>query len=235
MAEHGFIRRNRTLGELLAELKSRLGFVAQGPGSAGNDPVLMSFLREAHDYVYGELKPSAMFNIGRIMLQKGSYLYDWHNDDTDEDIDPGMVSSLWIRKTLTERYELVQGVTQVDKMNQVRQMPRRYDTYNGQLIVWPIPDQIYELLIEHKVSQPRFTYEGDRPGVPDRLVFLYALANAKAHYNRPDAQLAGTTFNNMLAKEKTKQHENRRYLIDGDVDTTRTVEVNGTTHTFVVK
>lgn len=54
---NGLIQRHRTLGELLAELKARLGFVAQGPASNNNNPVMISFLQEAHDYVYDQLNP----------------------------------------------------------------------------------------------------------------------------------------------------------------------------------
>ena len=55
---NGLIQRYRTLGELLAELKARLGFVAQGPASNNNNPLMISFLQEAHEYVYDQLNPT---------------------------------------------------------------------------------------------------------------------------------------------------------------------------------
>lgn len=77
---NGLIQRYRTLGELLAELKARLGFVAQGPASNNNNPVMISFLQEAHDYVYDQLNPIPMRKKTVITLEQGSFLYDWHND-----------------------------------------------------------------------------------------------------------------------------------------------------------
>ena len=34
----------------------------------------------------------------------------------------------------------------------------------------------------------------------------------KAHFGRPDSQSVAATFNNMLFREKVKQHENKRYF-----------------------
>ena len=57
---NGLTERYRTLGELMTELRARLGFVTQGSASKNNDTVIKSFLQEAHDYVFGELEPPAM-------------------------------------------------------------------------------------------------------------------------------------------------------------------------------
>ena len=93
---NGLTQRYRTLGELLTELKARLGFVAQGPAANNNTPLMMSFLQEAHEYVYDQLDPSPMRKKTVIALEQGSYLYDWHNDEEDENIDPGLVHSVWL-------------------------------------------------------------------------------------------------------------------------------------------
>lgn len=113
----------------------------------------------------------------------------------------------------TIREELTQGINERDRSpTDARFRPSRYDTLNGQLEVWPVPDRHYDLIIEHTCMQSRFEQAADRPNVPYRLVFLYALANAKAHYRHPDAQASATTFTNMLATKKKKQKENRRYF-----------------------
>ena len=94
---NSLIQRYRTYGELMTELKARLGFVAQGPSSNNNRAVMDSFLREAHEYVYDQLDPSPMRKKTVIALEQGSYLYDWHNDAEDENIDPGLVHTGWRR------------------------------------------------------------------------------------------------------------------------------------------
>lgn len=232
---NGLTQRYRTLGELLTELKSRLGFVAQGPASNNNSPILTSFLQEGHDYVFAELRPSPMAKRTEIALEVGSALYDWHNDLEDEDIDPGLVKSVWLLITDTQRIQLTQGIGEAHHELTTRQHPTRYDTRNGQILVWPVPDQSYQLVIEYQADKPRFTQAADRPGVPDRLILLYAIANAKAHYRHPDAQAAGATFAKMMGIEQGKQHEGRRYIVNGHPQASNTVTVNaGGDHTLLV-
>ncbi len=217
---NGLSERHRTLGELMTELRARLGFVTQGSASKNNDLVIKSFLQEAHDYVFGELEPPSMRKKTTIKLVANSYLYDWHNDQEDEDIDPGRVLSMWVIESDNQRRPLTQGISEADRADSnIRECPERYDNLNGQIELYPIPGQPYDLVIEYTADKPRFDRASDRPGVPDRLVFLYALATAKAHYRHPDAQPAAVTFQNMLAKEKMRQKENRRYF--ANTNTTR--------------
>lgn len=210
---NGLSQRNRTLGELVTELKSRLGFVSQGPASNNNNPILISFLQEAHEVMYNQLNPVMMRKKTVITLERGSYLYDWHNDIEDEDIDPKLVQSLWIVNG-QERYPLVQGISEIQRGDMNRSQPTRYETLDGQIELWPIPEKSYGLLVEYVTSQPRFSQPSDRPGISDRLVFLYALSLAKSHYRHPDSQVAVSACTNLLRLEKIRQHQNRRYFIN---------------------
>lgn len=210
----GLSSRNKTLGELMTELRARLGYAAQGSASKNNSAVMKSFLQESHEYVFGELEPPAQRKKTIIKLEAGSYLYDWHDDKDDEPIDPGRVQSLWVRVGANISEPLRQGITEADRsFESLRQQPQKYDTLNGQLEVWPVPERVYSLVVEYTAERSRFERASDRPSVPDRLVFLYALATAKAHYRHPDAQAAATSFQNMLGKEKSRQRENRRYFV----------------------
>lgn len=216
----GLQSRYKTLSELRSELRVRLGFIAQGPAAANNTPVLDSFLQEAHDYVYVRMNPSPARKKAIIRLKPGSILYDYHNDAEDEEIDPGLVRSVWVKISDTIREPLTQGITERDRsLANFRAWPEKYDTMNGQMEIFPIPAREYEMIVEYIQSQGRFEQEQDRTSVPHRLVFLYALANAKAHYRHPDAQAAATTFKNMMDIELGKQHENRRYVKQTSVST----------------
>lgn len=211
---NGLTSRYKTLGELMTELRGRLGFVAQGSASKNNSLVIKSFLQESHEYVFGELEPPAQRKKAIIKLEAGSYRYDWHNDTDDEAIDPGRVMSLWVKVGSNISEPLRQGITEADRSYEsLRQQPQKYDTLNGQLEVWPVPERAYDVVVEYTAERARFEQASDRPSVPDRLVFLYALATAKAHYRHPDAQASATSFQNMLAKEKSRQRENRRYFV----------------------
>ena len=205
-------RRHRTYGEMLTELKARLGFVTQGAGSKLIDPILKSFLEEGHDYVYSELGSPISKKRTTIMLSLGSKLYDFHNDIEDEDIDPANVQSINVYETQESVWILRQGITEAMRAEDItRSVPERWDALNGQIELWPTPDREYPMVVVYEQGKTRFTQDSDRPCVPDRLVFLYALASAKAHYGHADAQTAGQIFQKMLRQEKSKRLLNKRF------------------------
>ena len=147
---NGLTARNKTLGELMNELRARLGFVAQGAASKGNDAIIKSFLQEAHDYVYSELEMSSLRKKATIAIDPGSYLYDWNNDAEDEPIDPSRVISMWLRVSESQRDPLRQGITEsMRAMETERSQPTRYDHLNGQIELYPVPDRGYGLIIEY--------------------------------------------------------------------------------------
>lgn len=210
---NSLIQRNKTYGELLTELRARLGFVAQGPSANNNKHLLASFLEEGHDFVYSQLEPTTMRKKTVITLEPGSYLYDWHNDIEDEDISPGLVNSVWVVDGKT-RYPMVQGISEALRKDDSRSRPTHYDTLEGQIELWPVPDSSrYGLLIDYIADKPRFTAPSDRPGVPHRLVFLYALSLGKSHFRHPDAQAATSAFNAEMKQAKSSLHENRRFFV----------------------
>ncbi len=226
--------RYRTYGELITELRERTGYVAQGPTANNNKSILDSFLQEAHEVVYEQLEPTPMRKKTAIVLEHGSYLYDWHNDEDDEDIDPGKVLSVWLLDGDGNRFRLHQGIPEhwrEDTESGVRGQPTHYDNLDGQIELYPIPDaDPYRLLIEYVQERPRFVRDADRPGVPDRLVFLYALYMMQGFLRDPAAQQTLQSFQAMMAKVKAKQHENRRYVINQPRETGRYVAVVGGRH-----
>lgn len=205
--------REKTLGEMMTELKARLGFVTQGAGSKLVDPILKSFLQEGQHYVFDQLDAPLAVKRTTITLSPGSKLYDFHNDIEDQDIDPYLVESIDVYETDTSVVKLVQGITEADRCDDVsRECPRKFDTLNGQIELWPTPDRTYPMVVCYREGPARLEQAGDRPSVPSNLVFLYALASAKAHYGHADAQTAGQIFQQMLRSVKSRRHENRRYF-----------------------
>lgn len=198
----------------MSELRTRLGFVSTGSAAQSNASIMTSFLQEAHDYVYEEIKPASERAKAVIEIKKDVHVYDWNNDQLGQVIEPGYVQKIWVRRTPSDRYELRQGITEYDRQLDpgLRQWPEKYDHLYGQIELWPIPDQAYEMVIEYLTGKPRFVQPTDRPGVPDRLVLQYAIALGKAHYRHPDAATVAGSFQTMLRNEKVKQHENRRYF-----------------------
>ena len=205
--------RNRTLGELMTELRARLGFVTQGPASQSNDPIIKSFLQEAHEYVFEKLQPPAVRRQAMLNVVAGSFLYDWVNDADNSRIDPGQVLGIWMMDGDDPDYRLMQDDLYQAPYGDDTGRPDAYRTLNGQIQIRPIPDGDYKLLIEYLDDRGRFEQQSDRSSVPDRLVFLLALANAKAHYRHPDSQAAGALFESLLSTHKAKQKENKRYFV----------------------
>ncbi len=204
--------REGTLGSMMTELKARLGFVTQGASSKLIDPLLKSFLQEGHEYVYEQLGAPLLKKRTTIMLQKGSKLYDCHNDIEDENFEPAMIESICVYDTETSFNELRQGITELMRCGDITPtVPERYDILDGQIELWPTPDDAYRMVVIYRSELTRFTQPADHACVPSRLVFLYALASAKAHYQHPDAQTAGNIFQQALRIERQKQHENKRY------------------------
>lgn len=204
--------REGTLGSMMTELKARLGFVTQGASSKLIDPLLKSFLQEGHEYVYEQLGAPLLKKRTTIMLQKGSKLYDCHNDIEDENFEPAMIESICVYDTETSFNELRQGITELMRCDDITPtVPERYDILDGQIELWSTPDDAYRMVVIYRSGLTRFTQPADHACVPSRLVFLYALASAKAHYQHPDAQTAGNIFQQALRIERQKQHENKRY------------------------
>ena len=193
----------KTLGTLLTELKARLGFVTAGSASRVNDQIMRSFLQEANDYCYEALDRPLLKRTATIKLLAGSKLYDFHNDDEDDAIDPGKIRHMWLADG-DERYLLAFGIDEgIRATNLEGGIPERWDAYDGQIELFPVPDSDeYNLVIEYEGFKRRFEQDTDVPSAPARLVFLYALAQAKAHYRQPDYQAAAAAFDRLFKEER---------------------------------
>ena len=108
--------REQTLSSMLSELRTRLGFVAQGAASRSNEEILKSFLRDAVEFVWGSIEHDAEKRVARIRLHKGETLYDFHDDDEDREITPGSVLSMSVADG-SNRFPLNRGITEADRAN----------------------------------------------------------------------------------------------------------------------
>jgi hypothetical protein len=75
--------------------------------------------------------------------------------------------------------------------------PVRYERF-AQILIYPKADQIYTVRCWFVGDLDRFTEDGDECTLDDEMVFLHALANAKAHYRQPDAPTYQGQLNTLL-------------------------------------
>ena len=231
---NSLVQRYETYASLLTELRARLGFLSQGPGVENKKAFFDSHLRRAHDYVFALLDPPDRRMRTDIILEIGSYQYDWHDDLHDEDIDPSNILSMWIVDG-TDIYPLKQGITESMREDfDTLSRPLRFDMLNGQIELYPRPDKNYLLRIEFLRGKPRFKSGNDQPGVLPELVFWRALATAKADLNHQDAQVAEQTFREVLAREKAKGKQLKRYFMNASGKRREFVSVADGVHRLVV-
>lgn len=213
MVTNPLSRRQKTMGELLSELRSRLGFIAQGSSSMANDQILISFLQEAAEIVVADLGIPFFKRLTTIQVVKGSKLYDWHDDENDEDINPQDVRALYIADGVDQRYRLIEGITEGMRADIQQSMPSHFDRTGGQIELWPVPERDYGLVVEWDSTHYKFTEKTDRCPVSSRLIFLRALATAKAHYRMPDAQQTAASYNELLSYERGRNVTDKRYRL----------------------
>jgi len=97
-----------------------------------------------------------------------------------------------------EYLQLAEGIT-TDMWSTMDTLssPTRYERY-AQLLIYPKANQAYTVRVWFVGDLGRFTEDGDAATLDDDMVFLHALANAKAHYRQPDAATYQGQLNTLL-------------------------------------
>jgi hypothetical protein len=92
-----------------------------------------------------------------------------------------------IQDTRNVWYPLIEGIPpQLYTMITKPWRPARY-TIRQCIELYPAPDQTYFLWLRANFGLMSFVNDTDTTTIDSNLVFLQALANAKAHYGQPDA------------------------------------------------
>jgi len=196
-----------TLGELRAELLSRLGFAAQGAAAGTLITTVDSYLKRGQEYLYWKYDFNELRRIHDYTVNPGQVLYDWQDDMEPRRLISVQVLFNGVWEPLSEGIEW-QHDTYVDS----RYHPQRYDR-RDQLEIWPEPDSDYTLRVEYFQRLARFEQDGDRCTIDDALLFNYALGKAKRHYNQPDAQDYFDEVADLLRRLKSGEHGHKRYVV----------------------
>lgn len=92
-------------------------------------------------------------------------------------------------------------------------LPARYDVRQC-IEVFPAPDRAYKLRFKGQFKLPSAAdfVDTDQTAIDSEIVFLYALANAKAHYGQADANNIAQEAKDYLGLVNSGTHLTKRYV-----------------------
>lgn len=208
-----------TLAALRRRMLIRLGFAVQAdnppPGMA---TLVDEFLQSAQRVLYHKHKELRTERFFTWDMEEGDRLFDLY-DNTEEctkKLDPLKVTWVGIEDATGDENgtwtPLDKGIppeyyTTITSFG----MPSCYEIRQC-IEVFPPADRPYRLRIKGHFGQMPFIAGTDRTTIDSELVFLWALSNAKAHYNKPDAGNVRAEAVAMLGDLKAGRHLTARYI-----------------------
>lgn len=211
-----------TMGNMVQRMMVRLGYAA----SAANPPpgmtaLLKDFLAESQRFLFDKV---ASFRDSRYFswdLEQGVRHYGYGTSDEPCGLPfiPDHVEGVWTTdgNVGNERWnKLICGIDPYLYSGGDRQSyPQRYELRQC-VELWPAPDdRVGKLVIKAKAGLGPFEDDADTTSIDSDIVFLLALANAKAHYNKPDAQTYGGMVQSRISDLIAAAHHTRRYIPGG--------------------
>lgn len=225
----------------IAELKARLGHKdadlyrrdyekyttdAERRSPPDAQGVVTRLLQSAQDVLYRRYVALRTERFYSWPLTVGVRMYDLPDnaEECNKRLDPRKITWVGVEKD-GEWYPLRCGIPpELYTLNQTS-FPQRYEIRQC-IEVWPTPDETDGRLVVKGHFKPEpFVEEYHRTTIDDELVYLHALANAKAHYKQPDARNYADQMEVMLTDIVAGSHHTRRYLPGARV---RTVEPDPT-------
>lgn len=207
-----------TMASLSVRMMIRLGFANQAanppPGMAS---LIQEFLTSSQTYLYKRYLQLHTKRFFRWKVNPGQRFYSIKDNDEDVlcnfQMDP-LKSIEWagIQDTRNVWYPLIQGIPpELYTMITKPWRPARYDIRQA-IELYPMPDQTYFLWVKAHFGLMSFINPTDTTTLDSELVFLHALANAKAHYGQPDANNIAAEANAYRAELIAGTHQTAHYL-----------------------
>lgn len=192
----------RTLGSLRADLLARLGMGAMGASGGANQSLMDSLLRDAQLQLYRKQDWKHLQDYLDITTGVGQNLYDFPVKGT---MDSSIGCALYKRVLRVETnvsgqfVAIREGITtNMWSTMETRGQPQRFERFK-QVMVYPKADTAYTLRVWFIADMKPLTQNDDVCMLDDEMVLLHAVANGKAHYRQPDAQIYQTQLQELLA------------------------------------
>ena len=218
-----------TLAELRVRVLRRLGFGAMTanppPGMAD---LVDDFLRAAQKQLaerFPELVTERFFSWTMVA---GTRFYTTSGDDEgatspDYELNPKRISWVGVEDLNGTFLPLHQGIPpELYTSESQRGLPHYYEIRQG-IEVFPAPDQAYILQVKGYYKNLPFSNDADVASIDPELIFLHALATAKAHYNQPDANTVSAQLSALMGSLTAGSHGTARY-VPGTVKVTPAVK-----------
>lgn len=191
----------RTLEALRTELLARLGMGGMGASGGANLTLIDSFLRNGQTQLYRLQNWRHLIDYQDKTLGASQNLLDYPTAGVLRggtcDRDKRVLRVEYLYNGQWE--ELTEGITtEMWSTMETLSSPVRYERY-AQLLFYPKADQTYTIRVWFVSDLGGFTQNDDTATLDDEMVFLHALANAKAHYRQPDAATYQGQLNTLLA------------------------------------
>lgn len=205
----------RTLLDLRTELLDRLNFASQAAADAATVRLANSFLRNAQVFLYWQYDLPELKYKFTVPLVLGTTDYAYPTTGAGAiALEPRRIINVSIADGTRRSGPLREGITPSMYDGAVAGEPTHYEC-RAQLEFWRTPDKAYTAHIEGYRKLAPFTADAHESTVDDELVFLMGLANAKAHYRQPDAEIYAREVSSMLARLKGAAHGSGRRYIPG--------------------
>lgn len=188
----------RTLGDIRSDIQIRLGFGTAGQAGVVNSQLIDSMIRSAQTQLYDQFDWLEMKAVEERLTGANQQFYDYPVDCNVE-----RIIGIWAR--WGARYSpLSEGISFADRGWNPGGTPQKYER-RDQYELWPIPvDNTTTIRIEYVKTLGQLVNNSDRTSLPSEIVYLHALANAKAHYRQPDTQSYATQLEALLNQLKAK-------------------------------
>jgi hypothetical protein len=198
----------RTLGELRADIQVRLGFGTAGQSGVVNAPLVDSMLRSAQNQLYEQFEWSNLQSVQLRTTGQNQQFYDYPSDCNVDKI-----QGIYLTYG-GQNFQLKEGIEATQRGFPISSVPCRFER-RDQIEIWPVPQAIYPLRFEYTKTLGPFTANSDRCSLPDEIVLLHALSNAKAHYRQPDSKEYASQLDAMMQRIKARHRGNKVYSSRG--------------------
>lgn len=214
----------RTLLDLRTELLDRLNFASQAAADAATVRLANSFLRNAQAQLYWNYDFPALRKRFTVPIVAGTVLYAFPTlaGPPLVTLEPRRISMVSVQDGSLRTPPLREGIVSSMYSGGTSGIPTFYDV-RDQLEIWPTPDKAYTLHVEGFQTLGAFAADADTATVDDEIVFMLALANGKAHYRQPDAEIYANELKSLLGRFKGYSHGGRRYIPGMNDDATAAI------------